>query len=109
MRNITRRDAVAGATGIAFLQTSTAFGAQANSAIAFGIIGTGARGQYVGGHMARDGRSHDQESAVYKEGDCKPQHHRVSVLSDPRGTCAGRRGRVIRGWSVGRVENFHAT
>ncbi|MCX6628109.1 MAG: Gfo/Idh/MocA family oxidoreductase [Candidatus Solibacter sp.] len=57
MRNITRRDAVAGATGIAFLQTSAVFGAQANSAIALGIIGTGARGQYVGGHMARDGRA----------------------------------------------------
>ena len=57
MRNITRRDAVAGAAGIAFLQSSTVFGAQANSAIAFGIIGTGARGQYVGGHMARHGRA----------------------------------------------------
>jgi predicted dehydrogenase len=57
MRNITRRDAVTGAAGIAFLQTNTVFGAQANSAIAFGIVGTGARGQYVGGHMARDGRA----------------------------------------------------
>jgi myo-inositol 2-dehydrogenase / D-chiro-inositol 1-dehydrogenase len=56
MSDMTRRDAVTGA-GIAFLQAKTVFGAEANSAVAFGIIGTGDRGQYVGGHMARDGRT----------------------------------------------------
>src|ERR1700726_3492082 len=34
-----------------------AFGSQANSAVSFGIIGTGGRGRYVGGHMARDPRA----------------------------------------------------
>jgi myo-inositol 2-dehydrogenase / D-chiro-inositol 1-dehydrogenase len=57
MRRITRRDAVTGGAAIGILKASTAFGAQANSSIAFGIIGTGARGQYVGGQMARDGRT----------------------------------------------------
>ena len=57
MRRITRREAVAGATGISLLQAGTVFGAQANSTVALGIIGTGARGRYVGGHMARDGRA----------------------------------------------------
>ena len=45
------------ATGIMLLPPETVFGAEANSAVSFGIIGTGARGQYVGGHMARDGRT----------------------------------------------------
>lgn len=36
------------------LSTSTAFAYQANSAVRFGIIGTGGRGQYVGTLMARD-------------------------------------------------------
>lgn len=45
------------ATGIMLLPPETVFGAEANSDVSFGIIGTGARGQYVGGHMARDGRT----------------------------------------------------
>jgi predicted dehydrogenase len=35
----------------------TALGSQANSKVSFGVIGTGGRGRYVGGHMARDGRT----------------------------------------------------
>ena len=57
MRGITRREAVTGATGIMLMQPGTVSGAEANSTIAVGIIGTGDRGQYVGGHMARDGRA----------------------------------------------------
>jgi myo-inositol 2-dehydrogenase / D-chiro-inositol 1-dehydrogenase len=55
MSAINRRAALARATGaLTILKASTAFGAQANSAISFGIIGTGGRGTYVGAHMARD-------------------------------------------------------
>ena len=54
MRTMTRREAVTAATGITLLRPETVFGAEANSTVSFGIIGTGARGQYVGGHMARD-------------------------------------------------------
>lgn len=57
MSRLTRREAVAGVTGFMALQPKTVFGTQANSAVGVGIIGTGARGQYVGGHMARDGRA----------------------------------------------------
>ncbi len=54
MADITRRDALAGAANLMILNSATAFGSQANSAVSFGIIGTGGRGTYVGGHMARD-------------------------------------------------------
>jgi myo-inositol 2-dehydrogenase / D-chiro-inositol 1-dehydrogenase len=57
MREVTRREAVAGAAGISLLQANTVFGAQANSSVGLGIIGLGARGRYVGGHMARDSRA----------------------------------------------------
>ena len=57
MDKLTRREAVAGVTGMMVLRPETVFGTQANSAVAFGIIGTGARGRYVGGLMARDGRT----------------------------------------------------
>lgn len=57
MRRITRREVVAGATGVSLLRAETVVGAQANSSVSLGIIGTGARGRYVGGHMARDGRA----------------------------------------------------
>ena len=57
MRGITRREVVTGATGILLLQPEAVFGAAANSAVAVGIIGTGERGQYVGGHMGRDERA----------------------------------------------------
>jgi myo-inositol 2-dehydrogenase/D-chiro-inositol 1-dehydrogenase len=53
MRRISRREI----TGTMILQTETAFGTQANASIGLGIIGTGARGQYVGRNMARDGRA----------------------------------------------------
>lgn len=36
------------------MSAGTVFGSQANSAVRFGIIGTGGRGQYVGTLMARD-------------------------------------------------------
>jgi len=40
------------------LKPQTAFGYAANSAVSFGVIGTGGRGCYVGSHMARDSRAH---------------------------------------------------
>jgi myo-inositol 2-dehydrogenase / D-chiro-inositol 1-dehydrogenase len=39
------------------LSSAAAFGSQANSAVRFGIIGTGGRGQYVGTLMAKDGNA----------------------------------------------------
>jgi len=57
MHRINRREMLAGITRAMVLQTETAFGTQANSSVGLGIIGTGARGQYVGRHMARDGRA----------------------------------------------------
>jgi myo-inositol 2-dehydrogenase/D-chiro-inositol 1-dehydrogenase len=50
--NITRRTVIQSAPLI--LGAKTAFGYQANSAVSFGIIGTGGRGQYVGALMAKD-------------------------------------------------------
>ncbi len=53
MSNFSRRQALAGvAGGILLVKPETAFGYQANSAISFGVIGTGGRGTYVGTHMA---------------------------------------------------------
>lgn len=58
MSKLTRRGALAGAAAnVLILKPETVFGSQANSAVAFGIIGTGGRGRYVGSHMARDGRA----------------------------------------------------
>ena len=58
MATITRRQALTGAAAnVTILKSKTAFGSQANSAVTFGIIGTGGRGRYVGGHMARDPRT----------------------------------------------------
>lgn len=55
VRKITRRQALAGAAlGSFVVKPKTAFGTQANSAVAFGIIGTGGRGSYVGSLMAED-------------------------------------------------------
>lgn len=48
-----RRKLLSGA-GPLLISSRTAFGSQANSAVSFGIIGTGDRGVYVGGFMARD-------------------------------------------------------
>ena len=47
MREFTRRAALTGGAAI-LASTQTAFGAQANSEISLGIIGTGGRGRYVG-------------------------------------------------------------
>ena len=58
MADITRRGALAGAAAnLLIVKPETAFGSQANSAVAFGIIGTGGRGRYVGTHMAKDSRT----------------------------------------------------
>ncbi len=58
MSRLTRREAVAGAAAnLMILRPETVFGSPANSAVSFGIIGTGGRGSYVGGHMARDSRA----------------------------------------------------
>jgi len=55
---ITRREALTGgAAGLLVVKPETAFGSQANSAVSFGIIGTGGRGRYVGSHMVNDGRT----------------------------------------------------
>jgi predicted dehydrogenase len=55
MAKLTRRHALAGvAANFMIVKPKTAFGYQANSKAAFGIIGTGGRGRYVGGHMAND-------------------------------------------------------
>ncbi len=54
MSEIRRRDILGAAGAFSILDSSTAFGSQANSAVSFGIIGTGGRGTYVGGHMAKD-------------------------------------------------------
>jgi predicted dehydrogenase len=58
MAKFSRRDALLGATaGITIVKPQTAFTYQANSAVAFGIIGTGGRGRYDGTHMVNDGRT----------------------------------------------------
>jgi len=55
MKHITRRHAMTGvAANVTIMKSATAFGSQANSAVSFGIIGTGGRGRYVGTHMAKD-------------------------------------------------------
>ena len=66
MAKMTRRDALAGAAAnILVVKPGTAFGSQANSAVSFGIIGTGGRGSYVGTHMANDPRTRSPPSATY--------------------------------------------
>ncbi len=58
MAEITRRHALGGAAAnLLILKPQTAFGYAANSAVSFGIIGTGGRGCYVGSHMVRDSRT----------------------------------------------------
>src|SRR5579872_4910227 len=58
MANFTRRDALAGvAANLLIVKPRVAFGFQPNSAVSFGIIGTGGRGSYVGTHMAHDPRT----------------------------------------------------
>jgi len=54
MADVTRRGALAGAAAnLLMLKPQTVFGSQANSAISFGIIGTGGRGRYVGTLMTK--------------------------------------------------------
>ncbi len=58
MKATSRRGVLAGmAAAAAGLSARAALGAQANSAVALGIIGTGGRGRYVGGLFARDPRA----------------------------------------------------
>ena len=52
MDRVTRRQAMGIASGLMVVAPQTAFGYQANSAISYGVIGTGGRGVYVGTHMA---------------------------------------------------------
>jgi myo-inositol 2-dehydrogenase / D-chiro-inositol 1-dehydrogenase len=53
---VTRRSLVKGAMGAPMVTTpAIAFGSQANSAVSFGIVGTGGRGRYVGNHMVGTG------------------------------------------------------
>jgi predicted dehydrogenase len=57
MDGITRRGALgSAAAGLLIVKPETAFGFQANSALALGIIGTGNRGRYVGTIFAKDPR-----------------------------------------------------
>ncbi|MGJ5817485.1 Gfo/Idh/MocA family protein [Paludibaculum fermentans] len=57
MRRISRRTALAGAAGTRLMGAETMQAPENRGSIRLGIIGAGARGQYVGGHMARDGRA----------------------------------------------------
>ena len=50
MEPISRRQAITG--GILLVTPQAAFSYQANSAVSYGVIGTGGRGVYVGTHMA---------------------------------------------------------
>lgn len=53
MEPISRRQVITGVTsGLLIVTPKTAFSYQANSAVTFGVIGTGGRGVYVGTHMA---------------------------------------------------------
>jgi predicted dehydrogenase len=54
MAHITRRQALAGAAAPLLVESKTAFGSQASSAVSFGIIGTGGRGRFVGRLMTKD-------------------------------------------------------
>ncbi len=57
MQDLTRRATLSAAAGLLIVKPETAFSYQANSAVSFGVIGTGGRGVYVGGHMTRDPRA----------------------------------------------------
>ncbi len=60
MDKVSRRQmmTVAAVAGPLLVGSRTAFGYAANSKVAFGIIGTGGRGNYVGAHMANDANAH---------------------------------------------------
>ncbi len=58
MKSITRRRALGAASGNLLLAgTAAAFGSQANSAVALGVIGTGGRGRFVATLFANDPRA----------------------------------------------------
>lgn len=58
MARLSRREALtAGTATFSVMQARTALGSQANSAISFGVIGTGGRGRYVGKLMTDDTRA----------------------------------------------------
>jgi len=58
MQRISRREALAGATGSVWIaHPETARAAQANSAVTIGIIGTGARGRFDGRLFSQDKRA----------------------------------------------------
>ena len=60
---ITRREILSGgATGLLIVSSETACSYKANSKVAFGVIGLGRRGCYVGTHMAKD--AHGQLAAI---------------------------------------------
>jgi hypothetical protein len=57
MKKVTRRELMVGlAANAVIVNAHTARGTQANSAVSFGIIGTGGRGCFVGKLMTRDPR-----------------------------------------------------
>jgi predicted dehydrogenase len=51
---ITRRRVIGGVAASLIVSKETACSYRANSRVAFGIVGTGRRGCYVGAHMAKD-------------------------------------------------------
>lgn len=58
MKNITRRNAMAGlAANLLLVEPKTAFGSRANSAVNVGILGAGGRGRFVGTLFAKDPRA----------------------------------------------------
>jgi myo-inositol 2-dehydrogenase/D-chiro-inositol 1-dehydrogenase len=58
MKNITRRNAMAGlAANLLLVEPKTAFGSRANSAVSVGILGAGGRGRFVGTLFAKDPRA----------------------------------------------------
>ena len=58
MSKISRREAIGGAAvPFSVMGARTALGSEANSAVSFGVIGTGGRGRYVGNYMSADKRA----------------------------------------------------
>ena len=56
MTKINRRGLLAGAAAPLVVSPGVAFGSAANSAVSFGVLGTGGRGRYVGALMVKDAR-----------------------------------------------------
>ena len=84
----------AATSGLLLLKSSTAFGYQANSAVSFGIIGTGGRGRFVGGLMAKDPRA---RLAMI----CDLYADRLDLA--PVARIAGRDGEFEQCWRPGRT------